>query len=70
MRKAMPDMNIPKNRNLGGRPRRWHENMQARFEAGTFARIASLLKEGETKVDFVNAAVLREIVRREKQSRV
>ena len=50
-----------------GRPRRWHENMQARFEAGTFARIGGLLKEGETRVDFVNIAVIREIARREKR---
>jgi hypothetical protein len=50
-----------------GRPRRWHENMQARFEAGTHARIEAVLKDGETKVEFVNAAVIREIARREKR---
>ena len=53
--------------NKPGRPRRWHENMQARFEAGTLARIEGLLKDGETKVEFVNVAVTREIARREKR---
>ena len=48
-----------------GRPRRWHENMQARFEEGTLARLYEVLREGETKVDFVNTAVTREITRRE-----
>jgi hypothetical protein len=41
--------------------------MQARFEAGTHARIEAVLKDGETKVEFVNAAVIREIARREKR---
>jgi hypothetical protein len=67
-KKAIPDMSIG-NKNPGaGRPRRWHENMQARFEAGTIARIGELLKDGETKVEFVNDAVIREIARREKRS--
>jgi hypothetical protein len=48
-----------------GRPRRWDENMQARFEAGTLQRMTAVQEDGETKVDFVNAAVMREIVRRE-----
>jgi hypothetical protein len=52
-----------------GRPRRWHENMQARFEAGTIARIVELLRAGETKIEFVNLAVLREIARRERMNR-
>jgi hypothetical protein len=51
-----------------GRPRRWHENMQARFEEGTLARLDEVLREGETKVDFVNKAVIREIARREERN--
>jgi hypothetical protein len=50
-----------------GRPRRWHENMQARFEEGTLDRMSAVLKESETKTDFVNAAGIREIERREKR---
>lgn len=62
---ARANMNISKN--PGGRPRRWQEAMVAKFEAGTSAKIVNLLKEGETKVEFVNAAVLREIERRERR---
>lgn len=40
--------------------------MVARFEAGTLDRIAAVLREGETRVEFVNVAVAREIARREK----
>lgn len=49
-----------------GPPRRWDENMQARFKEGTIARLTAVLREGETRVEFVNAAVVREIARREK----
>jgi hypothetical protein len=64
--REITDMSI-KNHRSAGRPRRWQENMQARFEAGTLMRIGGLLKEGETRVDFVNIAVLREIARRERR---
>lgn len=47
-----------------GRPALWAENMQARFEAGTFARIAALLAPGESRTDFVRDAVARELARR------
>jgi hypothetical protein len=39
-------------------PRRRHENMQAKFEIGTLDKIAALLKDSKTKVEFVNAAVI------------
>ena len=48
-----------------GRPRQWAENMQARFRAGTFARIEALLLDQEDRTDFVREAVEREIERRE-----
>jgi hypothetical protein len=47
-----------------GRLKRWTEEMQARFEEGTFARIAAVLKTGEDRTDLVRAAVERELSRR------
>jgi hypothetical protein len=47
-----------------GRKKRWAEDMQARFEEGTFDRIDSVREEGEDRTDFVRAAVEREIKRR------
>lgn len=49
-----------------GRKKRWSEDMQARFPAGTFARIEAVLEDGEDRTDLVRAAVEREIKRREK----
>ena len=49
-----------------GRPPLWAENMQARFAAGTFKRIADVLKPDEDRTDFVRAAVEAELRRREK----
>lgn len=40
--------------------------MVARFAAGTFARVAELLKAGEDRTDFVREAVEREIKRRKR----
>jgi hypothetical protein len=47
-----------------GRPPLWSENMQARFKAGTFARIAKALKAGEDRTAFIREAVERELERR------
>jgi len=63
MKKATPAME----RARRGPPKRWHEAMQARFEAGTIAAIDKVLKEAETRVEFVFEAVKREIARRAKQ---
>jgi hypothetical protein len=49
-----------------GRPRKWQEDMQARFPAGTFKRIEAVLREDEDRTDFVREAVEREIARRER----
>ena len=49
-----------------GRPPQWAEDMQARFAAGTFDRIAAVAEDGETRTDFVREAVRRELERREK----
>jgi hypothetical protein len=40
-----------------GRAKRWSEDMQARFPAGTFARIETVLRENEYRMDFVREAV-------------
>jgi hypothetical protein len=52
-----------------GRKRKWHEQMQARFAPGTFARIAVILGETEDRTDFVREAVERELRRREAERR-
>ena len=49
-----------------GRLRRWAEDMQARFPAGTFMRIGAVLRENEDRTDFVRDAVERELHRRER----
>jgi len=49
-----------------GRPKRWSEDMQARFAEGTFARIRAVLRGKEDRTDFVRAAVERELARRER----
>jgi hypothetical protein len=51
-----------------GRKKRWAEDMQARFEEGTFDRIQAALEEGEDRTDFVRQAVERELKRREKRA--
>lgn len=48
-----------------GRRKRWTEEMQARFEEGTFARVAAVLDHGEDRTDFVREAVESELCRRE-----
>ena len=49
------------------RPKKYVEDMVARFSTGTFARIAALLMKDEDRAAFVRDAVDREIKRREKQ---
>ena len=46
------------------RPRKYVEEMVARFLAGTFARIQAVLRPGEDRADLVREAVEREIKRR------
>lgn len=48
-----------------GRNRINHENMMARFPAGTLARIDKVLREGESKADFVRQAVEERLQSRE-----
>ena len=52
-----------------GRKRRWSEDMQARFKAGTFARIERVLAETEDRTDFVREAVEVLLKRREAKKR-
>lgn len=51
------------------RPKKFVEEMVARFLAGTFARIAAVLRPGEDRADLVREAVEREIKRRAKDSK-
>lgn len=51
-----------------GRKKLWAEDMQARFQDGTFERIEAVLDEGEDRTDFVRAAVDRELKRRERKT--
>lgn len=44
-----------------------HDQMPARFPAGTLDRIKAVLAESESQSDFVRAAVERELKRREKK---
>ena len=44
-------------RREASRRKRWTEQMQARFEEGTFARIANVLYENQDRTDFVREAV-------------
>lgn len=48
-----------------GRIKRWAEDMQARFPAGTFKRIAAVLRPNEDRTDFVRTAVDTELEKRE-----
>lgn len=50
-----------------GRKKRWADDMQARFEEGTFDRIEAVLGDGEDRTDFVREAVERELKRRERK---
>lgn len=48
------------------RPKKYVEDMVARFVAGTFARIEAVLRAGEDRADMVRAAVEAELRRRER----
>jgi hypothetical protein len=54
---------------MRGPPRRWQDEMVGRFPAGTFGRITQLLRDGETRTEFLREAVAREIARREELQR-
>lgn len=51
------------------RPKKYTEDMVARFSEGTFERISDLLDDGEDRADFVRHAVEREIARRKRRRR-
>jgi hypothetical protein len=51
-----------------GRKKMWAEDMQARFQEGTFDRIDAVLEDGEERTQFVREAVERELRRRERKS--
>ena len=49
------------------RPKKYVEEMLARFVEGTFGRIAAVLREDEDRADLVREAVEKEIERRRRQ---
>ena len=51
-----------------GRKRKWTERMDARFPAGTIARIDVVLRPKEARTDLIFEAVEKEIDRRESES--
>lgn len=50
------------------RPKKFVEEMVARFMAGTFARISAVLRPDEDRADLVREAVEAELRRRERLS--
>lgn len=50
------------------RPKKYVEDMVARFAEGTFERIKSVLTDGEDRADFVRDAVEKELRRRERKA--
>jgi hypothetical protein len=52
-------------KNSVGRKRRWHESAEARFPAGTLARIKAVLKPKEYMTDLIWRAIERELKHRE-----
>ena len=50
---------------VGRRAKNFVEQMIARFPKGTFERVAAILRADETRTDFVQEAVERELKRRE-----
>lgn len=51
-----------------GRPKVNFEEMPARVPAGTKARIAAVRSEKESQADFLKAAILAELERRERKA--
>lgn len=50
-----------------GRKLLWPDKIVAPLPKGTLARVEAVLSEGETKTDFLRAAALAELKRRERQ---
>ena len=63
---------VNKSYSIGGvlaRKKQWSERMEAPFPAGTFERISVSLSDGESRTDFVRAAVDNEITRRHRKAK-
>jgi hypothetical protein len=58
-----PESDMPR---TVGRKKLWPERIQAKFAKGTLARIAAVLKDGETRLDFIREWVERGLQSREK----
>ena len=64
----MPVQEISPIRLRMARPKKYVEDMVARFLAGTFARIHAVLRSGEDRAELVRAAVEAELKRREREA--
>jgi hypothetical protein len=52
-----------------GRKKEWTEQLRLPLAEGTTARIDSVLKSGEPRLDMIREAVEREIKRREREAK-
>lgn len=52
-----------------GRKKQWTERIQLPLAEGTTARLDSLLKPGEVRLDVIREAIERELKRREREQR-
>ncbi|GAA4108897.1 hypothetical protein GCM10023067_04800 [Aminobacter aganoensis] len=50
-----------------GRKKLWRENINLTLPEGAKARMDSLLKDGEDRLDLIRAAIERELERRERE---
>jgi cytochrome c5 len=53
-----------------GRKKQWTERIQLPLAEGTTARIDSMLANGEVRLDFIRAAIEREIKRRQREKKL
>lgn len=52
-----------------GRKKLWHENVNLTLPDGAKARMDSLLREGEDRLDLIRVAIDRELERRERAAK-
>ena len=61
------DIDLESLKGKKGKARQWHDSGLFKFPENTFMRIAKALNVDEQRTDFVRLAVLRELIRRERQ---
>lgn len=60
---------VPPNPSKVGRKKQWTERIQLPLAEGTTNRIDSLLADGEVRLEFIRAAIEREIKRRQREKK-